>query len=451
MKVVISICRTIVGALFIVSGLIKVNDVVGFSYKLEEYFSVKALGFPELLPYTVPIAMFIVIGEVLVGVAALLGAWPKLTSSLLLFMTLFFAWLTYYTATCDPLQQMTFTAVDGTTFVDTPECVTSCGCFGDAIKLTPWESFYKDIFLLPFVLPFFIFAWMGKVKLNDWKDDAVIVTVATLIVLGFSYKMLDWYFPVIFIVTACAVGIGIKQATRGKQWLMAIGVLLVCSLTQYWTYAHLPLKDYRAYAIGSDLRENMKTAEELGLESPAYLTYYTLKHSTTGEIKNMDSEAYLTQQIWKDSLWKIQPEFTYSKKIKDGYEPKIMDLSAMDMDGIDMLDSILDAPSIFLLVMWNLEEAKTSDLAELTAFALKAEAEGKQFYGFTTAGYDECENYRHEHQLAFPFLQGDEKVLKTMIRSNPGLIYMEKGKVINMWAGGDVPTYEEAKAKAFQP
>ena len=94
MKVVISICRIIVGALFIVSGLIKVNDVVGFAYKLEEYFSVKALGFPELLPYTVPIAMFIVIGEVLVGVATLLGAWPKLTSSLLLFMTLFFAWLT---------------------------------------------------------------------------------------------------------------------------------------------------------------------------------------------------------------------------------------------------------------------------------------------------------------------------------------------------------------------
>src|SRR5688572_15797627 len=100
MKALITICRILVGSLFIVSGLIKVNDVIGFGYKLEEYFADTALNFPGLVEYVIPVAIFIVIGEVLLGVALLLGVWPKVTTSLILFMTVFFLWLTNYTASC---------------------------------------------------------------------------------------------------------------------------------------------------------------------------------------------------------------------------------------------------------------------------------------------------------------------------------------------------------------
>lgn len=445
MKNFIAFCRIIVGSLFIASGLIKVNDVIGFSYKLEEYFSVKALGFPELLPYVIPIAIFIVVGEVLVGVAALLGAWPKLTSSLILFMTLFFAWLTYYTAHCDPFELKIFEALDGTYFIDTPECVLTCGCFGDAIKLTPMESFYKDIFLLPFVLPFFFAAFFNKVKLNSWKEDIVIIGLSIVAVTIFSVVMLDWYFPIIFTFVASAAGLLAKRFTGEKQWAMAIAVLVVAAFTQYWTYKHLPLKDYRPYAIGESIIEGRKTADELGLEPPKYLVFYTLENKKTGERREVSSDEYTQQGLWKDTMLVILPEFTYDKKVADGYEPKIADFIGIDEEGNEITEDLLESEGVYLLVMWNLEEANTSNMNKISKFANAAMRDNKEFYGFTTAGYDEYESFRHEFQLAFPFIQGDEKALKTMIRDNPGLIYLEKGVVKGKWSNADIPDYSEMK------
>lgn len=451
MKQLIALCRILVGSLFIISGLIKVNDAVGFAYKLEEYFSEKALGFPELLPFALPIAIFIVVGEVLLGVATLLGAWPKFTSTLILAMTLFFTWLTYYTWQCDPQQLNIFTAVDGTYYIDTPECVLTCGCFGDAIVLTPFESFLKDIFLLPFILPFFVAAWRNKVKLNSTRDDLWIGGISVVLIAAFSHLQLAWEFPMIFTLLAIATGVAIKHLTKGKEYAMALGVLLVCAITQYYTVVHLPLRDFRAYAIGQNLIHNMKSAEELGLEPPKLVNMYTLKKEGTGELKEVDSDSYLAQRIYEDKSWVIQKDKTYSKKIKDGYEPKILDFMAQDLEGNDLKDSLLALDKVFLLVMWNLEETNTDVLKQAADLANKAQAAGIPIYGFTTADYNTIEDLRHEHQLAFPFLQGDEKVLKTMIRSNPGLMYLEKATVVNMWSGVDIPNFDEASKNGFQP
>ncbi|MCC6599455.1 MAG: DoxX family protein [Crocinitomicaceae bacterium] len=454
MKILITVCRILVGSLFIVSGLIKVNDVLGFSYKLEEYFSLKALGFPELMPYVLPIAIFIVIGEVLLGVATLLGAWPKLTSSLILFMTLFFAWLTYYTHSCDPHSLAIFVGKDGVPFIDNPDCVATCGCFGDAIKLTPYQSFLKDIFLLPFVLPFFIAAWFNKVKLNGAREDIIIGLASVAAVAFFCYNWTHWMFPVVFTAVAFSIGVIIKIRSGRREWMMAIGILLICVLTQHWTLRHLPLKDYRPYAIGNNLIEKMKTAEELNLAPPQYMVYYTLKNEHTGDTMVVNQDRFVV--LYKDTTfnikeWKIQKELTKTKKVKDGYEPPITDFMALDMDGNDMTDSLLAAPRVFLLMVWDLKSCSTNRLKEIAKFANKAQADGIKFYGFTTASYDESENFRHEYQLAFPFLQGDEKVLKTMIRDNPGLLYLENATVVNMWSNADIPDYEEAKPVDFKP
>lgn len=454
MKYFISFCRILVGSLFIVSGMIKVNDAIGFSYKLEEYFSVKALGFPELLPYVLPIAVFIVVGEVLLGVATLLGAWPRLTSSLILFMTLFFTWLTWYTWQCDPYALRTFTNPDGTTFQDTPECVLTCGCFGDALVLTPFQSFLKDVFLLPFVLPFFVAAWRNRVPLNSFREDLVIGVISLALIAAAAVGIFDWFFPVIFTLVALAVGVALKKVAGGRQWAMALGVLAVCGITQYYTLAHLPLKDYRAYAIGESIPENMKTAEELGLKPPKYMRYYTLRHKSTGELMEVDQDKYVA--LYKDSTfdlksWEIQKDLTHDKLMEPGYEPRILDFLVMDMDGNDLKDSLLALDKVFLLVMWNLDETDTGNMKHIAEFASAAQASGIPFYGFSTADYDRSENFRHEHGLAFPFLQGDEKVLKTMIRANPGLMYLEKGTVINMWSGCDVPDYGPSGKNGFRP
>jgi len=454
MKYIITFCRIVVGSLFIVSGLIKVNDAIGFSYKLEEYFSLKALGFPELIPYVLPIAVVIVVGEVLLGVATLLGAWSKLTSSLILFMTIFFTWLTWYTWQCNPYELKTFVNPDGTTFQDTPECVLTCGCFGDALVLTPFQSFLKDLFLLPFVLPFFIAAWRNKIALNSLKEDAVIGLLALVLIGLAAVGVFEWTFPVVFTVVAMGAGVLAKLAGKGKVWMMATAVLLVCLLTQYYTLYYLPLKDYRPYAIGQDIAMNMKTAEELGKEPPQYMRYYTIKNLTTGEVKEVDQDQYIL--MYKDSTvdmkqWPIQKELTRDVKVKDGYEPRILDFLALTMEGVDIQDSLLSMPRVFLLVAWNLDETDTDHMSEVATFCNAVSVAGIPVFGFSTADYDRAETFRHEHQLAFPFIQGDEKVLKTMIRANPGIMYLENGVVVNMWSSRSLPGFGSAMEKGFRP
>ena len=122
------ISRLVVGSLFIVSGLIKANDPVGFSYKLKDYFAPDVLNLEFLVPIVLPMAVLICAIEIVLGVAALFGSKMKLVSWMLLLMIVFFTFLTFYSAYF--------------------EKVTDCGCFGDALKLTPWESFTKDLILL---------------------------------------------------------------------------------------------------------------------------------------------------------------------------------------------------------------------------------------------------------------------------------------------------------------
>ena len=132
MKFITHISRIFVGALFIFSGMIKLNDPLGFSFKLEEYFSEAVLNMPIFEPLALQISVFVVILEVLLGVALLIGYKPKFTVWLLFLMIIFFTFLTFYSAYFNK--------------------VTDCGCFGDAIPLTPWESFGKDVILSVLIL-----------------------------------------------------------------------------------------------------------------------------------------------------------------------------------------------------------------------------------------------------------------------------------------------------------
>ena len=132
MKIIVSIMRVFVGLLFIISGLIKLNDPLGFSFKLDEYFSPAVFNLDFLSVFSLPLAVFLVILEVLLGVALLIGIWRRFVVFNLLGLITFFTFLTFYSAYYNK--------------------VTDCGCFGDAIKLTPWESFTKDVILLVAIL-----------------------------------------------------------------------------------------------------------------------------------------------------------------------------------------------------------------------------------------------------------------------------------------------------------
>src|SRR5690606_5467577 len=160
MKALVAFCRIVTGTVFIFSGFIKANDPTGFGYKLEEYFHVFDMAF--LNDYAIPIAVVICAFEILLGALLLLGFWGRTVAWGLLLLILFFTFLTFYSAFF--------------------EVVTSCGCFGDAIPLTPWQSFGKDLVLLTLILVIFFYR-EGIRPIISSKCTQIGVTVGVIIVL----------------------------------------------------------------------------------------------------------------------------------------------------------------------------------------------------------------------------------------------------------------------------
>lgn len=204
MKIVREFARYAVAILFIISGLIKINDPVGTAIKLEEYFNVFAADIAPFFIYLIPAALFLSIFlsalEVLLGIALILGYRMKLTSITLFAMIIFFSFLTFYSAYFNK--------------------VTDCGCFGDAIKLTPWQSFYKDVIL--FVLIFIIFREYHKYK-------------------------------AIF-----------KSKIFGGIKIFFFAIVLM--LTAMYAYRHLPYVDFRNYKVGNHLPNLMKNSAPIQYE-----------------------------------------------------------------------------------------------------------------------------------------------------------------------------------------
>jgi len=167
-NIILNLFRFLVGGLFIFSGLIKVNDPVGTSIKLQEYFDVFshdiAPFFQVLKEFALPIGIILIVLEVGLGVMLLLNFKAKLTVKLLMALILFFTFLTFYSAYFDK--------------------VTDCGCFGDAIKLTPWESFYKDIILLVMIGILFIYRKQLPKAQGKWIQGAVLVSLILPLVLS---------------------------------------------------------------------------------------------------------------------------------------------------------------------------------------------------------------------------------------------------------------------------
>ena len=189
MRALILFCRLVVGSLFIVSGLIKANDPLGFSYKLEEYFAESALNLPAFEPFALFFAILACTAEVVLGFAILFGGRMKLATVAILVLTLFFGWLTAYTATCDP--QGTYTIMEnGQEVTRSVTCVTDCGCFGDAMKgsigrsLTPWESFSKDAILFVFLIPVLLAAFLRKDTAWNTKADDMVLLPGGLLFVG---------------------------------------------------------------------------------------------------------------------------------------------------------------------------------------------------------------------------------------------------------------------------
>jgi uncharacterized membrane protein YphA (DoxX/SURF4 family) len=351
MKIIVTISRVFVGILFILSGLIKLNDPVGFSFKLEEYFSPAVLDLDFLSPYALSLAIFLVIVEVVLGVLLLLGYQKKVTLWSLLAMIVFFTFLTFYSAYFNK--------------------VTDCGCFGDAIKLTPWESFTKDVILLVLIL---------------------------LLLFGKQYIV-----PLF------------KQKT---SVIILLASILGCSLFVNYVINHLPWIDFRPYKIGANIGEGMSVPADAPKAIFEYAWTFEkdgkeLTIVTNGEYPSVDGTF-------------IDVE---TSEIQKGYEPPIHDFT-IEKNGEDMAQAILQEPNLVMVIAYDLAKSNFEVYPELKKVADLALDKGFKVIGMSASNEELSSRVITRFNLEFPFYFTDETTLKTIVRSNPGILVLKKGTII---------------------
>ena len=350
MKILVSFSRIFVGVLFIISGFIKLNDPLGFSYKLQEYFSQDVLNIPFLEPYALGISVLVVVFEVVLGVFLIIGYKPKFTIWSLLGMIVFFTFLTFYSAYFDK--------------------VKDCGCFGDALKLTPWESFTKDIVLLFFIL--ILFFGMKHIKPVFSK-----LPTTVLALLGFILSL--WY--------------------------------------GFHVLEHLPVIDFRAYKIGANITEGMSIPEDAAKP----IQEYSWKFNVNGEEKII---------VTNGSYPTVEGDFVGvdTKVIQEGYQPPVVDFS-IETDDEDLTAHFLEQKNLIVVVSYSLENIEQGGALKLKALQDRAIKKGYQIIGLTASGTDAKQRINEAYNIDFEWYLCDEKALKTVVRSNPGVLELNKGTV----------------------
>jgi len=315
LKLIVHLSRIFVGAMFIFSGFVKLVDPIGSQYKFEEYFSEGVLNLEFLIPYALPFSIVLIIVEIMLGVSLLLGYKSKTTTWSLLGLTTIFLFLTWYSAYYNK--------------------VTDCGCFGDAIKLTPWETFWKNVLLIGLILILLI----GVKNIKALFSKRINTSLIILSFVSFSY--------IIFHVLN-----------------------------------HLPIIDFRAYAVGKNITEGMQFPE-------------------------------------------------------DGSIPPVHDFMLEDTQN-DLAPEILAMDKVLLVIVYNASKSDDKGFIEIKNIADKAISEGYNVYGVSASFEDDLILIQNNYDLPFDFLFCDETTLKTMLRANPGLITLNKGTVTGKWNWKDI-------------
>ena len=380
-RIVIGLARFMVGALFIFSGLIKANDPLGFSYKLQEFFEVFHITFLNSLAIWFSI---IICGlEVIFGAALLLGIKTVQTAWGLLVTIIFFSFLTFYAAAFD--------------------VVKTCGCFGDAIKLTPWQSFGKDLVLLLLILPIFFNRRKIRPLIKDEKAQRLALTLISVLAFGFGL----------------------------------------------YTYNFLPVKDFLPYHVGANVPEYMATPPGAPLDE--YEITYNLKNKKTGESRQMTDKEYMKTGIWKDDSWEIFGE-PKNRLIKKGYEPRIKDLKITDSQGTDYTPELIENPYYNLIIVaYDLGHTNTKAMGELNALAINA-AENYNIRSalLTSTPALAAEQFQKKNKLVMQIFYADAVPLKSMVRANPGLLLLKDGIVINKWHFHALPSFDQLEQQYFK-
>ena len=359
MKVLVGVSRIFVGVLFIISGLIKLNDPVGFSFKLGDYFAPEVLNLPFLEPYALVIAVLVVILEVLLGVMLIVGYAKKFTLWSLLLMIVFFTFLTFYSAYFNK--------------------VTDCGCFGDALKLTPWESFSKDVVLLVLIL-----------------------------VLYKGSRYIQPFF------------------SKGVRSITVFISLILCLWLGLHVLEHLPVIDFRAYKVGTNITKGMQTPAD----APRAVYQYKWSFDVNGQQKTVINRG--EDPKIDGTLLGVE-----TSVLQKGYEPPIHDFS-IERDGTDYTTQMLEEEHLLVVIAYNLNVAQNDGFIAIKEATDTAIEKGYTVIGISASSTPETEKLAAKYDLDFKFYFCDMTALKTIIRSNPSIMSLEKGTILQKLHFNDV-------------
>ncbi|MBS9522702.1 DoxX family protein [Litoribacter alkaliphilus] len=358
-QIFLLIVRFIVGGLFIFSGLIKVNDPIGTSIKLEEYFDVFSYDiapfFANLKAISLPLAVFLVVVEVVLGIMLIINYRPKFTTWALAVIIVFFTFLTFYSAYFNK--------------------VTDCGCFGDAIKLTPWESFSKDVFLLVLIAILLIFN--KDLKPNN-SFPAMLVSVFSLVI---------------------STGLAI------------------------YAIQNLPFLDFRAFKEGTDIPAAMQPSANLE---------YSYVMDRNGERVVMD--VYPTGDEY---------EFVEMKLKNPEALPKISDFAIWNSQG-DFTDEILSGNKVLIMVS-NISKINESNIDRITELVRGFRSTSVEVVFVSASSEEEAEALVALYGWDIDYYLADATVVKTILRSNPGIMVLENGKVKGKWHHNNTPAVSEVE------
>lgn len=458
----VSFLQNFTGTWFVFSGVVKAIDPMGTAFKMEQYFAefVRAFEgtwfsfltplFPKLASASAGFSVTMITLEVIVGLALILGGRGKLTSWVFLIILVFFTFLTGFT-------YLTAYVPDGVNFfqfgkwgpyIETNMKVTDCGCFGDFIKLKPKTSFIKDLFLL---IPALIFVFRSKDMHQLWTP-----------------------------------------ATRTAVLsLTTVGTVLFCLSNYVWNE---PIVDFRPFKEGVNIREQKLKEEEAA--NAVEITAYRLKNIKTGKVVELPFEQYLKEfknypkEEWTAEQVKSEPTIARTK---------ISDFDVQDVDGNNVTEQILNYDGyMFMLVayklhgksdgsqtisvpdtIWGADTLRIGDSLQLKpkVLSIANKQVEKEIYGWdgkyvdrwtkvvsplleaaekdkvpalAITGFEDpgkIDDFRHATQSAYNFFTADDIMIKTIMRSNPGVILMKNGTIVQKWHYKQLPSYEEIKTK----
>lgn len=364
MKYLNFLSRIVLGFVFIFSGFVKAVDPMGSAYKFSDYFSAFGLGFLEGI--ALPLAIFISSFEMVLGIILILGYRRRVVYMVLIWFLSFFTLLTLILALFNP--------------------VTDCGCFGDALILTNWETFLKNVVLMAFALLLFL----QRKKMQD-SDKPF------------------------------------------REWAVAFSLMVMATLFSAWNVMHLPLLDFRPYDVGTVIEHEMQIPE--GAPVDEYETTLIYRNRESGK-----SESFGIADYPRDTLiWEF--ESSESRLVKKGFEPAIHDFAIMDQSGMDLAPEILgDKDYSLLMICHDLSKASETALIRARDWSqLEILANDFSFYAVTASPSEVVASISSSLGLGYGFLSGDEIMLKTIIRSNPGFLLLKNGMIIAKWGYRDFP------------